>query len=194
MFQFQEVVDAFKDLAADDPSPEKTHCQLLEKYARELGFQSYYHFIHSLKNLPNEQFGSVSLKLMREICVKKSPSLDEAYFEFQAFSNQKISFYSSWAGWDKYGDEVRVPRALLGVETATGLRELAPYPVYVVESIRELLAWRYHWRSTALIPEKLAKEFFAFAFKRSLLVEKNPPMDLVEAKSNRYENNIADAD
>jgi hypothetical protein len=194
MFQFQEVVDSLKGLASNDPTPGVSHCKLLETYAKTLGYQSYYHFVESLKHLPNEQFANVSLKLMRQICLKRIPSQDCAYFEFQAFSSGKIGFYSAWAGWDKRGDEVRVPRELAGPETAIGLRELATYPIYVVQSSNELLAWRYNWRSTALIPENLAKEFFAFAFNKRRLVENNPPMDLVRAKASRYENNIAYAD
>lgn len=194
MFQFQEVVDALKDLAANDPAPEQSHCQLLEKYAKAVGFQSYHHFVQSLKHLPNEQFANVSLKLMHQICMTRLPSVDGPYFEFQAYSSNKVGFYSSWAGWDRHGDEVRVPRELHGPETAIGLRKLAPYPIYVVESSRELLAWRYSWRSTALLPEKLAREFFAFAFNRHCLVEKNPPMDLVKAKADIYANNVANAD
>lgn len=120
MFQFQEVVDALKDLAANDPAPQQSHCQLLEKYAKEVGYQNYHHFVQSLKHLPNEQFANVSLKLMRQICMKS-------------------------------------------------------------------------WRSTALVPEKLAIEFFAFAFNRRYLVEKNPPMDLVKAKVDIH-HNIANTD
>lgn len=194
MFQFQDVVNAVKDLAANDPAPHQSHCRLLEKYAKELGFQSYHHFIQSLRHLPPEQFPNVSLRLMRDICMKKIPSLDEPYFEFQAYSAGKVGFYSEWAGWDKFGNEVRVPRPLEGVDTANGLRRLAEYPVYVVESARELLAWRFSWRSTALVPQKLAKEFFAFAFERRCLVEKNPPMDLVKARAQRYANNISNLD
>ncbi len=194
MFQFQDVVEALKELASNDErSHEESHCKLLEEYAKGLGFQSYHHFLHSLRNLPDERFGGVSLRLMREICVKRLPSLDCAYYEFQSFAFDEVAFYSRWAGWDKHGDEVRVPRALKGKPTATGMRKLAQYPVYVVESSRELLAWRYHWKSTALIPEELAREFFAFAFQKHLLVEKNPPLELVKARANagRYDNNIA---
>ncbi|UOD31634.1 hypothetical protein INH39_08105 [Massilia violaceinigra] len=194
MFQFQEVVDALKAAAANDPHQDISYCRLLNMHAQAWGYQSYNHFLHSLRNLPSEQFGKVSLKLMRLNCMRKLPSLDVPYFEFQAYSPNQISFYSEWAGWDKRGDEVRVPRKLCGRETATGLRKLAPYPVYVVESLRELLAWRYNWHSTALIPEKLAKEFFAFAFNKTCLVEKNPPIDLIEGKIGAYANNMARVD
>jgi hypothetical protein len=194
MFQYQDVVDAFKGLTSVPINPGYSHCQLLDFYAKRLDYQSYDHLRKSLKNLPSNQFGKVSLKLMQKICRSRLPTQDCPYFEFKVLPNNQIGFYSEWIGWDKKGDEVRAPRALDGVSTAKGLRELVNYPIYVVESPKEVTAWRYNWHSTMLIPNDLAREFFPLSFNKSILVEENPPMALVEAKANRYANNIASTD
>jgi hypothetical protein len=90
---------------------------------------------------------------------------------------------SSWIGWDKNGDEVRVPRRLDGAGTVPSLRSQSESPIYVIERDTELLAWRAHWGSTAIVPEDLAKEHFGSLFDRGHLVASEPPMDLVRAKS-----------
>ncbi len=194
MFQFQEVVNAVRDLTSTEVNVDKSHCQLLEIRAKQLGYQSYHHLRESLKHLPTDQFGKISLKLMRQICADRIPSRDVPYFEFQVLPKKKIGFYSHWIGWDKHGDEVRIPRPLEGSSTAAGLRDLSKTPIYVVESPKEVLAWRHIWGATALIPSELAEEFFAFTFNKRFLVEKDPPMDLVRAKAGQYMNNFADAE
>jgi hypothetical protein len=128
---------------------------------------------------------------MRQISLRRIPSLDCTYFEFMA-TGRHFGFCSYWIGWDKRGEEVRVPRPLIGAETAPSLRKMATHPIYVVESDKELLAWRYNWLSTALIPEQLAKRFFPFAFNKDFMVEKNPPLARIRARAKRdYSNNIA---
>jgi hypothetical protein len=192
MFQSQEIFDAVKSLAANDPINGFSHCQILEIKVRQLGFQSFHHMRETLKHLSPSVFSTVSISLMRKICEKRLPTLDCAYFEFMMLPKQGVGFYSKWAGWDRHGDEVRVPRPLDGVPTAQGLRKLADYPIYVLESSKEITAWRYNWKATALIPDSLARETFPLSFSKYLMVDKNPPMDLVRKKSRQtYENNIA---
>jgi hypothetical protein len=191
MFQVSEIIHAVKNLASTDPEHDRSHCQALEFHAKQLGFQSFHHLKESLKRLPSDRFDKVSLKLMRQISLRRLPSLNCAYFEFMA-ADGNFGFYSYWIGWDKRGEEVRVPRPLTGAETAAGLRKIAASPIYVVESDKELLAWRYNWLSTALIPEQLARRFFPFAFNKDFMVEKNPPLAKIRARVNRdYSNNIA---
>jgi hypothetical protein len=191
MFQVSEVIDAVKNLASTDPQHDRSHCQALEFHAKQLGFQSFHHLKRSLKRLPSDRIDEVSLKLMRQISLRRIPSLDCDYFEFMA-ADGNFGFYSYWIGWNKRGEEVRVPRPLTGPATAAGLRKNADFPIYVVESDKELLAWRYNWLSTALIPEQLARRFFPFSFNKVFMVEKNPPLAKIRARVNRdYSDNIA---
>ena len=191
MFALQEVIDAVKDLASADLKSDLSHCQLLNARVRELGYQSFHHFRETLRHIPPDRFGNVSLQLMRQVCAARIPTLDCAYYEFQVLPRHGVGFYSHWIGWDKHGDEVRVPRPLIGTPTASGLRRIADYPIYVVESEKELLVWKDIWRSTALVPENIAKSSFPLAFKKEHLVEKNPPLERIRAQVNQYGNNIA---
>lgn len=191
MFQASEVIDAVKNLAKSDITPQLSHCQALDHYAKRLGYESFNHFREYLEAIPSDRLGKFSLKLMRHICASRTPSLECAYFEFMELGDSGFGYYSHWIGWDSEGEEVRVPRALNGRGTATGLRNLAKYPVYVVESARELLAWRHKWHSTALIPESLARKHFPLSFNKDFRVEENPPIEKVMAKINRYTHNIA---
>jgi hypothetical protein len=191
MFQVSELIDAVKNLASTDLEYGRSHCQALDFHAKQLGFHSFHHLTRSLKRLPSDRIGTISVKLMRQISLRRIPSLDFTYFEFMATGGD-FGFYSYWIGWDKRGQEVRVPRPLTGAEIAASLRKMAAYPIYVVESDKELLAWRYNWLSTALIPEHLAKRFFPFAFNKDFMVEKNPPWAKIHARAKRdYPNNIA---
>jgi len=82
---------------------------------------------------------------MRRIAARRVQMQACSYYEFLAFEDGGHGFYSHWIGWDRHGDEVRVPRPYCG--TDEHLRRFVDFPVYVVESERELLAWRYNWRS-----------------------------------------------
>lgn len=184
MFNFKEVVKAIKK-QRDDADASASHCQLVETRAKALGFQSYHHLRETLKRLPSDEFGNISLKILRKLCSERIPTLDCPYFEFHALPKNKTGFYSHWIGWNKKGEEVRVPRPLEGPETARGLRDLSRTPIYVVETSNEVLAWRYNWHATALIPEHLAREFFGSTFNRSHLVEANPPIDLIRRNKSK---------
>ncbi|CAI3804205.1 hypothetical protein [Rheinheimera sp. MM224] len=190
MFAYQDVIDSVKGLANSDKVRKASHCKLLEFYSKQLGFQSYNHLKDSLAGMPSEQLLNVSLKLMRNICSIRTPSIDSSYYEFWAFDNDEIGYYSSWIGWDSNGREVRAPRALVAKPTATQLRQLYEHPIYVVESDKEIICWRHKWKGTALIPEALAKDFFKWSFNKRIKVSKNPPMDLVRKHANEYIHNM----
>lgn len=166
MFKYDEILKAVKSLAANDPIGGFSHCQILEIKIRQLGFQSAHHMRETLKHLSPARFPSVSVSLMRKICERRLPSLDCEYFEFMMLPKGGVGFYSEWAGWDRNGDEVRVPRPLDGISTTQGLRKLAKYPIYVAESQKEVTAWRYNWQSTTLIPGQLARETFPLSFSK----------------------------
>jgi hypothetical protein len=190
MFTLKILLSAFKSHKSETDGNLK-HCRVLEARARALGFQSYHHFCNSLSGLPPDQFGKVSLGVMRYICQQRLPQQDCAYFEFRVLPNHGIGFYSHWIGWDDLGEEVRAPRPLEGLETAKSLRGVMKDPVYVVETQEELDAWQFIWRSTALIPEALAKEHFKRSFDKAKYVSANPPIDLIRRNANRYDNNFA---
>lgn len=189
-FQLKEVIDAVKNLVTADSESVLTHCQDLDVKAKALGFESYHHMRETLKRIPPDQFGNTSLRLMRKVCAARRPSLRCAYFEFHTLPGDGLGFYSHWIGWDRNGDEVRAPRPMDGLESVSRLRQCSGVPVYVVESPKELIAWQDVWGSTALIPQNLAKQSFPWAFDKSHLAEKDPPMDKVKQKAQQYIDNM----
>lgn len=192
-FTYKQVIDSFKSPASiDDGLLEFSHCQRLNIKARQLGFQSYVHLRKTLKQLPQDSFASVSLRLMRRICEQKLPTRECRYFEFVPLP-KGIGYYSEWIGWDKNGSEVRVPRPLHGMPSVNGLRKAVDFPVYVVESDNEIYAWQNIWKSTAYIPEDLAKRYFARYFNKQHLVEVDLPLERVTGK-NRCDDNMTGGD
>jgi len=190
MFSTQEIIGALKEASFDQESIEGlTHCQLLEARAKMLGFEGYHHLRTSLMSVPGELFEHLSLALMRKICSQRLPTLDCAYYEFMVLPDKGIGFYSYFIGWDCRAEEVRVPRPLVGLPTAIGLREIAEHTIYVVESMKEISAWQASWRATALVPEALAKEAFPRCFNKEHFVDANPPLHRIRS-TRKYESNI----
>ena len=183
MFNRKQLLIAFKSFADSEVAPPGLgHCQRLDFHARRLGFNDYHHFHETLKAPPARMLGEISIQLLERVCATKEPSrADCAYYELIPMDGQ-IGFYSYWIGWDAQGEEVRVPRSLNGKLSVPALRKKMSHPVYVVESERELLAWRAGWNSSAYVPEDLAKGHFASLFDREHLVSKDPPIDLIRQK------------
>lgn len=184
-FNINVVLNLVKQQVVNNPIAGLSHCQMLNEKSQELGFQSYHHLRESLKGLPDDQFGPVSIGLMRRVCETKLPSQDCPYYEFYTWPNRhgEVGFYSHWIGWDKHGEEVRVPRPLHGRESVLGLRKIEDRPIYVVETEIEVLLWQFRWGAIGYVPEALAKHFFGSIFEKGRRAEENPPMDLVKAKS-----------
>jgi hypothetical protein len=184
LFECTEIVDAIKQLASADRASGRSHCQLLNLYAEQLGYQSYQHLTQCLEALPSDRFGKVSLRLMRHICAVRLPSLNCDYCYLTAFNDRTFGYYSHWIGWDKEGRDVRVVSPLDGMR-AVRFREFLNHPVYVVESDNEWLAWQFNWRAGALMPEPLARRHFASFFDKKARVVKNPPRHKLEAEAAR---------
>jgi hypothetical protein len=186
MFDRSEVIDSLKQLAAADrESGRRSHCQLLNFYAEQLKFRNYEDLLRSLKATPDDEIGKVSVRLMRKICAARLPSLDCAYYNFTAFRDGSFGYYSHWIGWDDKGNEVRVPSPLDGMRITEHSRGCLPHPVYVVESHKELLAWRFTWMAGAVMPEALAREFFPSFFKQDWKISSNPPLHRIRAQATR---------
>lgn len=190
MFAYQEVINAVKGLAKSNHSKDITHCQLLALYSKNLGFQSYTHLTNSLTGMSSDDLFNVSLKLMRQICSNRLPTVESNYYEFWSFTDGGFGYYSHWVGWDSKGQEVRVPRPLIATPTVIGLRKDSDNPIYVVESEKEVICWRHKWKGIALIPEALAQECFKLSFEQRVRVSKTPPMDLVRRNAAQYIDNI----
>jgi hypothetical protein len=183
MFNRKQLLIAFKSFADSEVSPPGLgHCQRLDFHAMRLGFSNYHHFHETLKAPPARMLGEISIQLMERVCATKEPSREDcAYYELIPMGGQ-IGFYSHWIGWDAQGEEVRVPRPLNGKLSVPELRKQVSEPVYVVESDRELLAWRTGWNARAYVPEDLAKSHFASLFDRGHLIAADPPLDLIRQK------------
>jgi hypothetical protein len=193
MFSTNEVLAAVKrsDIACDT-GDSASHCQLVEARSKKLGFESYHHLRTWLVSAPSRDIGDYCLALMKRICELRLPSQSCGYFEFMILPGSAVGYYSYWIGWDRRGNEVRVPRPLVGRETTIRLRNLGNSPIFVIESAKELAVWRHTWFSTALIPEKLAREHFPLEFNKQMLVDADPPYEKIRANS-PYDSNIAAA-
>ncbi|WZB62781.1 hypothetical protein WJ970_05175 [Achromobacter xylosoxidans] len=187
MFNYKHVIDGLKSLAADKSSHGKlSHCQLIDAQAKKLGFQSYHHLRRTLELLPPDSFSSLSMGLMRRICAMRMPRETGPYFEFVPLPDG-IGYHSYWIGWDSAGKEVRVPRPLDGKSSVKGLREIAKHPVYVIESDLELVVWQHVWKSSAYLPETLARRSFPRCFdKRHLVADSLPSDELILSANPDY--------
>ncbi|WZB69464.1 hypothetical protein WJ968_24595 [Achromobacter xylosoxidans] len=108
------------------------------------------------------------------------------YFEFVPLPDG-IGYHSYWIGWDSAGKEVRVPRPLDGKSSVKGLREIAKHPVYVIESDLELVVWQHVWKSSAYLPETLARRSFPRCFdKRHLVADSLPSDELILSANPDY--------
>lgn len=182
MYTSNQLIRALKSLAeADTAQSDQGHCQRLHYHARRLGFQSFEHYRRWVKSAPQESLGNLSTKLMERVCATRLPSLEAPYVELTPVPDG-MSYYSYWVGWDSHGNEVRVPRPLDAQHSIPRLRKLVDYPIYVVESARELLAWQYQWKSAAYLPEELARQFFPSLWKDQQ-VDPNVSSDLVRQRA-----------
>ena len=183
MFNSHQLIRALKSLAyADDSLSDLSQCQRLHYHARRLGFQNFEHYRRSLRNAPEESLEKLSTRLMERVCATKLPSVDGPYVELTPVPDG-ISYYSYWIGWDKDGEEVRAPRPIDAQHSVPKLRKLLDHPIYVVESPRELLVWQYLWKSTAYLPEELAREFFPSLFNVNSRVDSNVPQELIRQRA-----------
>lgn len=164
MFNYDDVIAAFKAWAISLAENYPSHCQLLEESAKLLGFQSYHHLRTTLKNQHSEHNCSTSLAVMRQICSLRSPSQNCAYYKFRVQPSGEIGFYSQWAGRNSSGVDIMVPRPFDGKEGCSLFRKALPGPIYVLESCIEVDAWHLHWHSDALIPEFEARAYFPLIF------------------------------
>lgn len=161
-----DCLNDLKHLTRQSHDDGMSYCQRLDHYSRQLGYNSLHHFRKTLPNLSDDQIGNFSTKIMRLACSKALPNPNKPYFEFVAEQGRRMRFYSEWAGWDKRGQEVRVPRDLNGAYSVPRLREQLEVPVYVIETDRQLVAWRHRWYGMAYVSEALAREHMKEAFAR----------------------------
>lgn len=183
MLNFALLLEGLKSLPAPaDISAPLSHCQLLDVKARQLNFNNYHHFRQILKKAPEDEFVEIATALLREICAKRLSNPGSLYYEFTA-EFDSVRFFSEHLGYDKRGNEVRVPRPVTGdVESLQLLRSQLGDPLYVIANDTELLVWRWIWGGTAYLPETLAKANFWRCFDREQRVVENPCLRLVRAK------------
>lgn len=102
------------------------------------------------------------------------------YYDFTA-EFDSVSFVSEYLGYDKDGNEVRVPRLVTGdLKALQMLRSVGP--LYVIANASELITWRWFWRGPAYLPGELAKAYFPTCFNREHHVVERPCLELVRAK------------
>ncbi|MCF5016489.1 hypothetical protein GIW67_00775 [Pseudomonas lactis] len=195
MFDFECVTNAVRAMELDSVPDDLSRCRQLELKAKHLGYQNWNHLLDTLKNEPaKDRLHKSTMRLMQRVCQVRLPLRNKAYVQLTVLPVGGVGHYSYWIGWDKTGNEVRVPRPIDGREQARKLRKLQPSPVFAIETERELIAWQHLWFSTAIVLPDLAREFFPALFNKTHLVAKNPPIDIIkekyEARGDLYANNL----
>lgn len=161
-----DCVKHFKYLVRRSPCQGMSYSERLDFHAKEIRFNNYQHFLLSLAKLSDDRIGKINTKLMRLACARALPGLNRRYYEFIAHKDRRMRFYSHWLGWDKCGQEVRVPSLMNAPYRVPDLRERLDAPVYVIETPAQLLAWRHKWQGMAYIAQPLAELELRPAFNR----------------------------
>ncbi len=184
-----QCIDDLKGLARISVIGEYSYCQRLTHLSKEFGFNNFHHFRKVVEHLSEDLIGNISTTLMRRYCEVAQPKPGIAYFEFLSVNNDtRLRFYSQWAGWDEFGQEVRVPRTLNG-ESAPRLRKSLNKIVYIVENDRQLIAWRHRWHGLCYISEELCKNHMKEAFERNKAIvegKRNEEFPLLDDFSDNY--------
>lgn len=184
-----QCIDDLKGLARISVIGEYSYCQRLTHLSKEFGFNNFHHFRKVVEHLSEDLIGNISTTLMRRYCEFAQPKPCIAYFEFLSVNNDtRLRFYSQWAGWDEFGQEVRVPRSLNG-ESAPRLRKSLNKTVYIVENDRQLIAWRHRWHGLCYISEELCKNHMKEAFERNKAIvegKRNEEFPLLDDFSDNY--------
>lgn len=184
-----QCIDDLKGLARISVIGEYSYCQRLTHLSKEFGFNNFHHFRKVVEHLSEDLIGNISTTLMRRYCEVAQPKPGIAYFEFLSVNNDtRLRFYSQWAGWDEFGQEVRVPRSLNG-QSAPRLRKSLNKTVYIVENDRQLIAWRHRWHGLCYISEELCKNHMKEAFERNKAIvegKRNEEFPLLDDFSDNY--------
>lgn len=184
-----QCIDDLKGLARISVIGEYSYCQRLTHLSKEFGFNNFHHFRKVVEHLSEDLIGNISTTLMRRYCEVAQPKPGIAYFEFLSVNNDtRLRFYSQWAGWDEFGQEVRVPRSLNG-QSAPRLRKSLNKTVYIVENDRQLIAWRHRWHGLCYISEEFCKNHMKEAFERNKAIvegKRNEEFPLLADFSDNY--------
>jgi hypothetical protein len=183
MFNTKTILDAFKSMDVADAPENLCHSQYLEHCAKLLGYNNYKHFKSYLESPPEDRIGDVHTGLMRKICALRVPKPDVAHVRLKSYRDMSIGYDSYFIGWDKHGNEVRVPRLGHDKLAITDFRTYFELPLYVIETRRELLSWQFGWGSFAAVPEGLAREHFPSLFNKKHLVVEDPPIKKIKRKA-----------
>ncbi|WP_191486769.1 hypothetical protein [Pseudomonas sp. FEN] len=184
-----DCVKNFKYLVRCSPDQGMGYTERLHFHAKEIRFNNYDHFLLSLAKLSDDRIGKINTKLMRLACARTMPRSSRNYFEFIANNDRRMRFYSHWIGWDKRGQEVRVPSLMNASYRVPNLRERLDAPVYVIETPAQLLAWRNKWRGMAYVAQELAERELRPAFDRERDVVhdiRDEDIDLEEDYTHNY--------
>lgn len=185
MFGAKDILYSFKNMHLADAPADLSHCQYLKYSAQKLGFESYENFRSYLKSPPKDRIENVYTELMRKICAFRLPKEEKNYIFMTSYGVTSIGYDSYWIGWDNRGREVRVPRDSYFNNRFDELREKISGSIYVIETKTELLAWKFMWHSSAVVPYNLAKKNFGSLFDKEHLVAKEPPLHLVKKNTQR---------
>ncbi|MGK7896446.1 MAG: hypothetical protein AB4372_23220 [Xenococcus sp. (in: cyanobacteria)] len=186
MLSYEECLDYLKLLTKLSNYENKTYCQKLDIISRKFGFNNYYEFKNTLEKLPSERFFKVSSELIKEYCLIATPDPNNQYYFFTALNSKEFSYYSYWIGFDKFGEEVRVPRLINPEQVINIFRDSSnsPSPIYIIENNKQLLCWWSNWYGKALITKELAEAVFPSFFNKEWRICKNVDTELIKKRNN----------
>ncbi|SDU27590.1 hypothetical protein SAMN05216296_2796 [Pseudomonas pohangensis] len=156
----ENFINEFKRFARLTQDTNLTYCQNLDIRSIEFGFRDFYQLQHEFPNLNSKQAWAISSRLMRRLCAIVEPDSNKVFYIFtiEKARPSHCSYHSMWAGDDKDGREVRVPRRVY-------FKRLEyPFPVYVIENEDQFSAWRCDWFGTAYLSPEIAEKYFISAF------------------------------
>lgn len=178
-FSTASILSTFKSMEVAN-APKLKHTQYLNYCAQLLGYSDYNHFKGCLESAPSDRIGDFHTALMKKICALRVPKEDVDHVRFSHFDGTSIGFDSYFIGWDKRGNEVRVPRTGHCKLAIIDFRTYLDHPLYVIETEAEFSAWQWNWGSFAAVPVAMAKAHFGSIFNKQHLVVENPPLDLIK--------------
>jgi hypothetical protein len=184
LFNAASILKTFKSMEVAN-APQLKHTQYLNYCAQLLGYTDYNHFKGCLDSAPSDRLGDYHTSLMKKICALRVPKEGVEHVRLSDYNGRSISFDSYFIGWDKHGNEVRVPETGHCSPAITDFRTFFDRPLYVIETEAELLAWQWNWGSFAAVPVAMAKSHFPSLFNKKHLVVENPPLELIKRKIRR---------
>lgn len=140
--QSDRIIASLKLAAASGREP-ISHCQKLDRYSRELGFQSFFDLKKTLGNTPEVILERSFAGILLEITRLRSPRPGLKYYGGVLGRGLDVLFSSRWVGFDSNRKEIREPAAFSDEDLnwiAEGNGAYGHYKLHIIEMGHEIAA------------------------------------------------------